>query len=349
MEPKLPGRSKFKQPFASSSIWNLPLGANASYVATTIAQASSGSFGDENVIILTPNEPLMPVYLNNDGWTNPSPGQTLRCASQGDQLTSVPIPASFYIPGSQNNDTPNNSSAVLMSDARTLRQMQPLTRCQGYNYATALSWTIDEDIYGDGISGLHGGSGLSSIGGTIRLGELLADAGPIAHALQLVLNNTELSPQFQGKRWPATNADGDGSSYTGGTPALRMGSLLALQSSFDPNALQTISGKKIAQAMIDYGAYVVDTTGGWSAYYFTYEFGPDGSVKDEMTGAYGYSYNNVADPHHPFSEDIDSIVGALWVIDNWDEATFQTVKASAGAQGAGGGAPRQPWAPAIVD
>ena len=44
-------------------------------------------------------------------------------------------------------------------------------------------------IFGDGIGGAHGGSGLSSIGGSIRLGELLPGAPPIPHALKIELGN----------------------------------------------------------------------------------------------------------------------------------------------------------------
>lgn len=34
-------------------------------------------------------------------------------------------------------------------------------------------WTTDEDLYEEGIGGTHWGSGLSSLGGSIRSGELL--------------------------------------------------------------------------------------------------------------------------------------------------------------------------------
>src|SRR2546422_553426 len=42
---------------------------------------------------------------------------------------------------------------------------------------------------------------------------------------------------------------------------------------------------------------------------------------------------------------MDRIFGALNVVDNWDAATWQTVSASNGTQGAGGGTPRVSWAP----
>ena len=38
---------------------------------------------------------------------------------------------------------------------------------------------------------------------------------------------------------------------------------------------------------------------------------------------------------------------ALHLVDNWDEARYNAVAASDGAEGAGAGAPLQPWAPPV--
>ena len=38
-----------------------------------------------------------------------------------------------------------------------------------------------QDLFGQGFYGAHGGSGLSSIGGTIRLGEMMPGAPPTRH------------------------------------------------------------------------------------------------------------------------------------------------------------------------
>lgn len=38
----------------------------------------------------------------------------------------------------------------------------------------------------------------------------------------------------------------------------------------------------------------------------------------------------------------------LYVVTSWTEANYNQVKASNGAMGVGGGAPRQPWAPPFV-
>ena len=38
---------------------------------------------------------------------------------------------------------------------------------------------------------------------------------------------------------------------------------------------------------------------------------------------------------------------ALHLVDNWDEVRYNAVAASDGAEGAGAGAPLQPWAPPV--
>lgn len=61
----------------------------------------------------------------------------------------------------------------------TIRQNQPFTRAPGWPFATSAHvYPEDNLITGEGIKGAHGGSGMSSLGGTIRLGELLPDTPP---------------------------------------------------------------------------------------------------------------------------------------------------------------------------
>ena len=127
----------------------------------------------------------------------------------------------------------------------------------------------DNIITGDGIRGAHGGSGMSSIGGTIRLGELVPN-GIIRHALKVNLYAQKYlaynEDETPGYRWPAIRADGyaNESTYGGPNPALEMGALLALLPNFDVNSLQTEPGRIIATAFINYGGYVVDDTAGMS-------------------------------------------------------------------------------------
>ena len=335
-------------PFDRASIWNLPIGANAVYVPASIRQATQwGMTTDPDVLILTPNAPLTPVYFNSDGWSHRN-----RCRAEGGVLFSAPIPSDFVVPGAgpRNPDgtTPNYATAVLATDGMTLFQGQPFARCTAGGTATIWWFQKNERLDGMGNSGGHGGSMLSSIGGTIRLTELVL-GGVIHHALKVNLFGAEnywYDSATQGYRWPATTADsGAARNYGGSVRALRMGSLLALPSSIDVNSmgLETDAAKILAHAFQDYGAYTVDDAA-WSVYAIATEFSPRGKVEDNFVSSWGFSMRPQSRTV-PWARDMDRIFGALNVVDNWNEAMWQTVSSSNGAQGAGGGSPRVSWAP----
>src|SRR5437867_536807 len=341
------GRDPLLWPFSRDSIWNLPIGASAVFVPANIQQATQrGMTTDPDVIILTPNATITDVYYNSDGWTGGS-----RCAPQGNVLANAPIPDNFVVPGagSGNPDgtTPNYATAILMSDGHTLTQGQPFARCTAGGPAT-MWWSLSNDLYGTGVDGGHGGSRLSSLGGTIRLGELVP-GGVIRHVMKVNvygLNNYYYDGTTQGYRWPASQADGCAATcYGGTTPALRMGSLLAIPASMniDNLGLETEPAKILARAFQDYGAYAVDDTA-WSVYAIATEFSPQGRVDDEFSTAWGFPIN-AASKGVPWARDMDRLFGALNVVDNWDEAQWLSVSASNGAQGVGGGTPRVGWAP----
>src|SRR5207247_9454862 len=108
----------------------------------------------------------------NGRWSAGSRGN-----AQGGVLLSAPIPTDFVVPGagSGNPDgtTPNYATAILAADGHTLIQGQPMARCTAGGIATMMWSQQNEDLYGTGNSGAHGGSMLSSLGGVIRLGELV--------------------------------------------------------------------------------------------------------------------------------------------------------------------------------
>ncbi|HLQ42713.1 MAG TPA: alkaline phosphatase family protein, partial [Thermoplasmata archaeon] len=341
------GRNPLLWPFSRDSIWNLPIGSSAVYVPANIQQATQrGMTTDPDVIILTPNATVTAVYYNADGWSGGS-----RCTPQGNVLFDAPIPDTFVVPGagSTNPDgtTPNYATAILMPDGHTLSQGQPFARCTAGGPAT-MWWSVTNDLYGTGIDGGHGGSGLSSLGGTIRFGELVP-GGVIRHVMKINLyglNNYYYDGTTHGYRWPASQADGCASScYAGTTPALRMGSLLGIPASvnIDSLGLETEPAKILARALQDYGAYTVDDTA-WSVYAIATEFSPQGRIDDEFNAAWGFPINP-SSKTVPWARDMDRLFGALNVVDNWDAAQWAAVSASSGAQGAGGGAPRVPWAP----
>lgn len=325
-------------PFTQNSIWNMPIGSNAVYVPAGIGAPQAWSVTvDEDILILSPEAPLQDVVKHDAGWSD-----RLRCESILEPtevvIAGVPIPADFSTDPGYNGLRPNHSAALLRADGRTVVQTQPFHVCGASGTAVSQFRPPDEDLYsGDGIRGAHGGSGMSSIGGTLRMGELVPN-GVIRHALKvnlyaqkyLAFNNDETP----GYRWPAIRADGyaTADTYGGQVQALEMGALLALLPSFDVEQLQTAPARIVAQAFIDYGGYVVDDTA-WDVFALATEWGPAGRVTDEFKEVWGYEMET-NDKEHPWAQDMILLFTSLQVVNN----------NSSTATG-GGGTPRQPLAP----
>ena len=217
-------------PFSSNSIWNTPIGSNAEYVPSGLqADPFWGSFHQEIVVVMTPDAPLTDVFENLKDWSDPSAGA--RCLAEGKPpnppklIARLPIPNDWTYPHEQG--LPDGVAAIMLPDKRTLYQTQPFHRCVAGAYATSHYEYPRSDVYGDGIQGAHGGSGLSSLGGTIRMGELVK-GGAIRHAMKVSVNN-KLYLAYNndgsgGFRWPARKSDGGASTnYQGQVPALEMG------------------------------------------------------------------------------------------------------------------------------
>jgi hypothetical protein len=245
------------------------------------------------------------------------------------------------------------SAAILMPDGQTIRQTQPFHVCGKGGTVTSQYRFPDENIgIGAGIAGAHGASGMSSIGGTVRVGELVP-GGVIRHALKINVfgrknyhyDAREATP---GYRWPAKSADGyagdtkSSCAYGGGVPAMRIGSLVALRSDFPVEALRTEPAKVVARALVDYGAYAVDDTC-WDVYGLTTEWGPDGRVVEEFRAAWGFPIetsvkSTCSDPGREcqWAKDMAEVFTALHVVDN-----------NAPGSVGGGGIGRQPPAPPV--
>ncbi|MEX2224991.1 MAG: hypothetical protein WEB52_00925 [Dehalococcoidia bacterium] len=262
-------RNKYLWPFASNSLWNMPIGSNAQYVPAGIQYAGgwSGQITvDEELIGLSPNDPVK--RLNDEEWV--------------------------HVPSDMEHDGSWNGCAVfLRDDNNTIVQGQPLDLSPGGNP----SWDYDYsffgsddylDLRGEGRGGCHGGSGLSGVGGSLRPGELNGP-DPIRHVMKVNLwAQRFISCQQDGFRWPAYRADAymDCQSYGGDNPALRMGALLAIHPSVNcETAVSSRHAKKLCHAFQDYGAYVVDDTY-WDVHAFAMdadaEFGDGGSFHDDM-------------------------------------------------------------------
>ena len=334
-------RDPMKWPFAATSIWNMPIGSGAVYAPANLS-ASFGSGGglpqiDDEQIILKPTSPLTAINYSSAGWTGAN-----RCAATGGLLVSVPMPASYVVP----NGSSNSSGTFLAADARTLIQTQPLARCSAGGPATSLVTFAAVDIYGDGIKGSHGGSGMSAIGGSIRIGELRPGSQGPKHALKVNVYAKQALYQCKTSadcfRWPAVTADSYAVGFYGtnggnANTAMKMGALLAIPASKDLSTLglETAPGKQLAWTLQNYGAYIVDDTWGPN-FAINAESGPDGSMRSQFQADWGYSIEMWGSATTPWARDIQRLILAVSVVNNNSPSTI-----------GGGGTPRQPIAPAF--
>lgn len=321
-------RDPYKWPFDKYSIWNMPIHRDAVYVPACItAPLEAGLLVDEDYLILTPNAPETAIYTNYNGWTQ----FQSRCDSMGPLLSTLPIPSDFVI--SYDNwisSTPNAGVAILRADGQTLFQTQPFSRCEAGKYATSEYVWPDQSIFGAGIAGAHGGSGMSCIGGTIRVGEWLP-GGSIRHAFKVNIDASrflDYKESNDGKRWPAPVSDGYAHKYYGTKgnpePECLMGALLALRGDLNLTDLNFETGNDgpamiLAKAFQDYGAYIVDDPY-QDVVAIETEFSPEGRVIEEFEKSWGYPLECAAET--PFGRDMAKIIIRLNVVANNAENTI---------------------------
>lgn len=160
------------------------------------------------------------------------------------------------------------------------------------------------------------------------------------------LQNATANNQGRGQYiWPATGSDGGsnqapGGLYEGTDPALAPGTLLAI-----PAALasivktSTVAGQKIKQALVDYGGYIVDDTGGGNSAAICMEADVNAEMRElfkyTMTYPHGVS-NKQLDPGRALYQDLHNIFTTLHAVTN-----------NGPGRVGGGGTPRVPTKPPI--
>ncbi|HVT10464.1 MAG TPA: hypothetical protein VHO67_23555 [Polyangia bacterium] len=331
-------RDPLRWPFSTTSVWNTPIGSGAVYVpAGIVPSTASGMTVDQDLIVMRPTAPALTVMTTTADWDNTKN----RCPPSSPALFAAPVPDDFVFAPVLPN-TPNAATAILAADGRTLKQTQPFSRCTAGGPATSHYDSADVDIAGAGTTGAHGGSGLSAIGGTLRIGELRPGGQPVRHALKVELDaalNYGKCPVYSNCfRWPATQADSYATkSYGGANPALEPGALLAIPTSTDVSqlGLETSAAAMLAFTLQNYGAYVVDDTA-WPVYAICVELGPDGDFTQQFQSDWGFTMTP-SSKSTPWARDMDRLFGALAVVDNNTAATP-----------GGGGTPLQPLAPALA-
>jgi len=335
-------RDPLVQPFAVDSVWNMPIGSGAQYVAINMSGTPGNDVWapmpqiDDDYIVFTPNAPLTAINYSDAAWTGRD-----RCPATGGLLVQVPIPTSLVVP----NTLGNNGAAFLMPDGRTIIQTQPFTRCVAGGPATSVIQFASVDIYGDGRLGGHGGSSLSTVGGTIRIGEFRPGA-PIQHAIKIDVDTPVIlarcSTAADCFRWPAFTADAGapgsyGTQNPNPVPGMKMGALLAIPASTNLNALglESVPGQMLAWTLQNYGAYIVDSSGG-TGFVISAENGPNGSVRAQFAADFGTPLEQRVNSNTPWSRDMQRLVQALYLVTNNGPTSI-----------GGGGTPLQPLALAL--
>ncbi len=350
-------RDRFLEPFSSTSIWNTAIGSCALFSPARLfgpGREPTQFHNDQDFFLrVSSADPLTP-WINQGDW-----GGDDHCHITGKVASHLRFPQNWTSASdcgdqtdpakcaSKPNQPNNNAMGVLLEDGETIVQMQPAYRCTAGGPLLA-RWGNSTDgcpqqfpnvtsIFGDGALGSHGGSGLSGIGGTIRLGELLPDTGPIKHALKIELQHQwyygarplQNASAYNGGRgqyvWPATGSDGGsnkapGGLYTGSDPHIAPGALLAIPAAASASIkTNTVVGGKIKQALVDFGAYIVDDTGGGNSVALCME----ARVNDEMRKTYGYTMtyphgvsSASTDPGKALYDDLLAIFRALNAVIN---------------------------------
>ncbi|GAB7192757.1 hypothetical protein NUM3379_34660 [Kineococcus sp. NUM-3379] len=261
------------KPFPGS-IWYTPIGSGAKFVPAGIERTTKhrGEITvDEEIISVDPSDPVR--KLNG----------------------SIPV---HVDPSLQHNGKWNGCATFLRADKPdTVISGQPLRLSPGGDPSWQYTTGDSLSLRGDGIEGCHGGSHMSGIGGTIRKGDL--SRASLDHALKINLwCKKHCSLAEGGKRWPARTADSYASrGYGGKVSAVRMGSLLALKPDADLSFIRSENARKIAEALRDYGGYLVDDTA-WDVHALSVERGAEFS--DGGT----------------FHEDLQRVFTMLHVVDN---------------------------------
>lgn len=258
---------QLKKPFASTSIWNRAIPADAVY--TDVSDAVSGdsaafpvAVGPDIVsICYTDNSAPAVKVEKSQGWDYPARGLSSGQVQYTRQLSASACAGLSMVK--------NGNGLFAIIDMKTGAADQGVGgwRCNGGSILHLLPDSskahISNVITGDGLQGYGRGSSLPSLGGVILQGEI---SSGINHAVAVTLPQTRFS-KTKNYTWPASSADSIASNpdygYLGPNTAYTMGTLLAVPKTTDVNSLglSTVQGRQLALAAQNYGWYIADASG----------------------------------------------------------------------------------------
>ena len=335
-------RNKFLWPFSKTSIWNTPIGSNATYVDADFGTLGLVYADAEYIYQSSAADPVQKVYLIG-GWVPRVPIEPTPSYISIHIADNYIVPDATLVP----YNTPNNAAAMIEPDSLNYYELEPLTRPdyggKVYAYNANLNGEATQSIKGEGTWGAHFGSGLSTLGGSIRSGEINGP-DPIRHAIKLEFDTHVFwknpADAAQSYRWPAYNCDGNTSSYgiyNTSNKAQTVGALLAIPPSIKLESLnlKTAQAKKIFQTLQDYGAYIVDATGDG--------YKPNGGYSvtvcaEKKVVDTEFNFQGSPDVNLNWFNDFKVLLKSLKIVDNNSPATI-----------GGGGTPRQSLAPDFIN
>jgi hypothetical protein len=262
-------RDPAQQPFATSSIWNTPLGLGATFqsdsdpetamlhnentggAGASYAWIDSGSIGIYRAVA---GDPDAVWSFDTRSATAPWP--------EGGPIQNGVI--SFPTPGNVSFGGPDLYSIVILPDGKTAYEVWKGTATNdGYH----TRYIVRTDLTGPGIASDNHRSegiraaGMSLLGGLIRCTELAN--GDIPHGIAMVLSPAQMragSTVDSQMVWPASTTDLNGqNAYAGLVP---MGALIAIPPSVRLEELGlSPEGLALGRAFQQFGGYVVDTSG----------------------------------------------------------------------------------------
>ena len=358
-------RNALTSPFLPTSIWNIPIGAGATYglPQPTASQASlfpvttNSMTADVSPVCMDPSQPV--VAWNTNGGFNAAN----RCLSTGSTFGNLPCAPSFVIPSAKHN----YSTGAVFSDAIHYLQGGSFARCVAGGPATLEPSAVGtQSLYGDGLVGTKGGTKMSCLGGIVRVGELVP-GGAINHAIGMnidMLANGYSHGGVNGFVWPALKADsynyngdaGQGPNLT--NPFLAAGALLAIR----PADLAGMTfntgvggpGQILATALCHYGGYLTNDTKR-SVRALCTEVSSVGDVAGtinapgEFQTKWGYAFSPGGVSTSAWTKDCDMIFSKLYVVTNNTHTQYNTNVSNYATgnpslyTGAGGGAPLVPF------
>ena len=236
-------RTTAQQPFASDSIWNTPLGSQATYESSSATMTAN----------LLACSPAINDTLNGYGFyiNVAMPSDPLGTGSYTDSTSGTTYTFTHRMPY-QAVISSGTDKSMRIIDGRYAYDYWKATKVNDLTYSA--SFISRTDLLGSGIGSGTRAAKWPTAGGLIRTYELVSCYIP--HALAMSIPTTALK---RGYVWPALSEDALTVTYSGEVP---MGSFFAIPPTVDITSLGlSPEGYALAESLQNYGAYIGDQSG----------------------------------------------------------------------------------------